>query len=91
MDLTKEMTHELVNILDSRDWDLLREFIVVYGYDENTEELAEMERDECSVCAVSDDTVQGGLCEVCFDAMEVGVWYTVHRLRDIKEESNVAE
>jgi hypothetical protein len=47
--------------------------------------------DECSVCAVSDDTVQGGLCEVCFDAMEVGVWYTVHRLRDIKEESNVGE
>lgn len=41
MELTNKMTHELMDILDSRDWDLLAEFIVVYGYDENTEEVNE--------------------------------------------------
>jgi hypothetical protein len=39
MMLSYEMTHTLIEILDSRDWDLLEELIVVYGHDENTEEL----------------------------------------------------
>jgi succinate dehydrogenase flavin-adding protein (antitoxin of CptAB toxin-antitoxin module) len=38
MMLSNEMTHELIDILDSRDWDLLEHFIVVYGHDENTED-----------------------------------------------------
>lgn len=44
--------------------------------------------DVCHGCAVMDDTVQGGLCEVCFDALEVGVWSTVHRFMDDKEDSS---
>lgn len=37
--LSLALTHELADILEARDWDQLEEFIVLYGVDENTEEL----------------------------------------------------
>jgi hypothetical protein len=38
-ELTNEITHELIDILDARDWDLLEDFIARRGYDENKTEL----------------------------------------------------
>ena len=37
--LSLRITHELADILESRDWDQLDEFIAQHGFDENTEEL----------------------------------------------------
>lgn len=31
------LTHELADILESKDWEALEEFICLYGYDENEE------------------------------------------------------
>lgn len=37
---TLKQTHALLDVLESKDWrELLEEMIVLYGYDENTEEL----------------------------------------------------
>lgn len=36
---TLKQTHALADALEARDWQALEELVVMYGYDENTEEL----------------------------------------------------
>lgn len=67
-ELSLELTYELIEILEGRNWDALDEFVCQYGYDEgprcpNCNDVLDLDREQ-----------EGFPCGECTETQPVGVW-----------------